>query len=679
MAEVIRISDQNELVPTAKYPYANWPFENFNPVQSRLFDTFQGESNVAIAASTSSGKTICSEMYAAYEIRKRKGKVIYIGPLRALAKEKEQDWRNPKHHFGDLKVSICTGDFRMTNNRIKEIDAADVIVMTPEMLASRCRNWKSEKSGFLKETGTIIFDESHLLTVPGRGDHIEVALMKMATINHDVRVVLLSATMPNVDEICGWVSNLTNRDTYFLESKYRPCPLGIHYEKYYDGDKTYEEKEEQKVGTALGIINYYPEDKFLVFVHTKRTGQMMLQHLKRYGHQAEFHNANLELKKRLELERKFKEDPGFRIIVSTSTLAWGLNLPARRVIVLGVDRGMSPVEVYDINQMVGRAGRPSYDPRGDAYILVPESKEKETIERLKKQPPIKSQMLEEVGGHYKTLAFHIVSEIHQGNVKTRDEFREWFRRSLAHHQAQKFSDVIIDKTIELLVKKRAVSVDERGNYTATPIGIVASMFYYSPFDVADLKFNWAKVFERGREKDDLCAAVALADIDSIRFGIVNKVEKLEMSRFAAKVKSMFSESAIPDASIKVAFAYHNMLSGHEVAAFSALQNTLRMDMDRTMEVVNALDSMAAKWGRLDYFHKLKMRLTYGVSEEMIPLCGIPQVGKVRAENLFKKGVKSLDQFIEVNTAMLSVIMGVSEAKANEIQKAAQTIKLKEML
>lgn len=680
MAEVIRISDQNELVPTNSYPYAKWPFDNFNPVQSRLFDTFEGDSNIAIAAATSSGKTICSEMYAAYEIRKRGGKAIYIGPLRALAKEKEEDWCNPRHHFSDLKVSICTGDFRMTDGRIKELDAANMIVMTPEMLASRCRSHKSEKSNFLKTTGTIIFDESHLLTVPSRGDHIEVALMKIVEINPDVRIVLLSATMPNVDEICGWISNLTGRDTHFLESKYRPCPLGLHYETYYDGDKKYEEKEEQKVGTALGIINHYCEDKFLVFVHTKRAGQTMIEHLKRYGYESEFHNANLDLKKRMELERRFKEDPNFRVIVSTSTLAWGLNLPARRVIVLGVDRGLTPVEVYDINQMVGRAGRPAFDPRGDAYILVPESKKKETIERLKKQPPIRSQLLEEVGaqGHYKTLAFHVVSEIHQGQIKTRDDFRQWFRRSLAHHQAQKFGDVIIDKTIDLLVKKKAVSVDNDA-YSVTPIGMVASMFYYSPFDAADLKFNWGKVFERGREKDDLCLAVAMADIDSHKFGIVNKNEKAEMSRFAAKVKQMFSDGAVSDAAIKVAFAYHNLLSGHEVPAFSALQTTLRMDLDRTMQVVTALDSMAGKWGKADFFKKLKMRLTYGVVEELLPLCGIPQVGKVRAEKLFKNGIKDMDKFIHTNPAMLAVFMGMNEKKVEEIQSQVRTIKLHEMI
>jgi replicative superfamily II helicase len=679
MANVIRIEDQNALVPTANFSYGKCDFKHFNPVQSRLLETFEGDSNIAVAASTSSGKTICGEMYAAYEVRKRGGKALYIGPMRALAKEKEEDWTSKSHHFSDLNVSICTGDFRVTGARTRELDEADILVMTPEMLASRARNWKSEKSSFLKQIGTVIFDESHLLTVPGRGDHIEVALMKLAQINPDVRVVLLSATMPNVDEICGWVCKLTGRDTYFLESKYRPCPLGVHYETYYDGGRTYDEKEEEKVSTALGIINYYTDDKFLVFVHTKRTGDMMIQSLKRYGHNAEFHNANLEYAKRQKLEQRFKEDKGFRVIVATSTLAWGVNTPARRVIITGVDRGMSPVETYDIDQMCGRAGRPAYDPRGDAYVLVPEGKKNETIARLKIKKPIRSQLLEEVGGHYKTLAFHVVSEIHHGGVETKDEFRDWFHRSLAYHQSPKSHDDIIDKTIESLIKYRATKVED-GKYEVTAIGTVASMFYYSPFDVSDLKNSFQKLFERQREKDDVSVAVALGNVDSNKFGFVNKSEKLEMESFAAQVKQMFGAEAVLDPAIKVAFAYYNLLRGrNDLPAFNGLQTMLRMDLGRTMEVVSALDAMAGKWGRRDFLQVLQTRLIYGVKQECVQLCGIPNVGKMRAEKLHKHGIKDLNDFLGVNEVVLASLLKMGDDKFDETIKAARQMKLEEML
>ena len=107
--------------------------------------------------------------------------------------------------------------------------------------------------------------------------------MRFTQLNKNCRLVFLSATMPNVDEISEWVAyTLTGKDTRLLVSDYRPCPLNIHYEKYYDGEGTYERNELQKIETAAQIVDYYPEDKFLIFVHTKRTGELMKQALQRY-------------------------------------------------------------------------------------------------------------------------------------------------------------------------------------------------------------------------------------------------------------------------------------------------------------------------------------------------------------------------------------------------------------
>jgi len=283
----------------------------------------------------------------------------------------------------------------------------------------------------------MLAHNSHLLTVPGRGDHLEVGLMKLTKMNPKCRVIMLSATMPNVDEIAEWVSyNLTKRNTYVLISHYRPCPLTTHFDNYGDDENTYDKKEESKVARASEIVQYYPDDKFLVFCHTKRTGEQMSKDLARAGVKNEFHNADLDKEKRISLEKRFKTDPALRVVVATSTLAWGVNLPARRVIVLGVHRGMSEVATYDIFQMIGRAGRPAYDPAGDAYILSPASQAAMWRARLKAQQRIESQLLENMGGNFKLLAFHIVSEIHHGAITCEDDVRSWFERTLAHFQSK---------------------------------------------------------------------------------------------------------------------------------------------------------------------------------------------------------------------------------------------------
>ena len=269
MPPVIKLTDQNKCVLCKSFPkYAKFPFTTFNPVQSRIIEVYDKDANFVIAAATSAGKTVVAEMLMAHEVRVRGGKAMYLAPLKALAKEKIDDWTtsegDKKHHFSDLKLSICTGDYVLTPARRKELADANLILMTSEMLNSRCRNFKAEHNDFLKEIGTLVIDEGHLITVPGRGDHLEVGLMKFAKLAPNARIVLLSATMPNVDEIANWISyDLTGKDTYLLSSEYRPCPLAIHYESYYDVGR-YDEKEESKINATLSILEDHPKDKFLV-------------------------------------------------------------------------------------------------------------------------------------------------------------------------------------------------------------------------------------------------------------------------------------------------------------------------------------------------------------------------------------------------------------------------------
>lgn len=255
MPPIDKVSDQNELVPSQEYPLATWAFENFNPVQSRVFDYYKEDANTLIAARTSAGKTVVAEMFLAHEIRKRGGKGMFLAPLRALAQEKIDQWTDLQYHFKDLKISICTGDYRLTKDRSKELAEADMIIMTSEMLNHRSRNFKSEKNDFLKKIGTLVVDEAHLLTVPGRGDHLEAGLMKFTEINPKARIVLLSATMPNVNQIAEWVSySLTKKKTYVLNSEYRPVPLNVHYEIYDDSPRRYNQIEENKVEKCWKLL-----------------------------------------------------------------------------------------------------------------------------------------------------------------------------------------------------------------------------------------------------------------------------------------------------------------------------------------------------------------------------------------------------------------------------------------
>jgi replicative superfamily II helicase len=652
-----KVSDQNNLISTSGFPYAEFPFENFNPVQSRVHDYYNLDNNGIIAAATSAGKTVVAEMLLSHEVRERGGKGMFLAPLRALAQEKIDDWTDPEHHFKDQNLSICTGDYRLTAARKKEIEKSNLILMTSEMLNSRTRNFRSESNEWIRDVGTLVIDESHLLTVPGRGDHLEAGLMKFTHFNKDARLILLSATMPNVDEISEWTSSLTGKDTFLLESTYRPCPLYVHYEKYWEG-RRYEDTELEKVKQAIQIVADYPDDKFLLFVHTKRTGHMLKDQLNRLGENCEFHNADLDKKKRIDLERRFRTDPKCRCIVATSTLAWGLNMPARRVVVLGVHRGLNEVANYDITQMIGRAGRPAYDPCGDAYILLPHRNFEHYKKRLQTPQKIKSQMLDE-----KVLAFHLTSEIHHEDVKTENDVHKWYERSLAHFQNNDLHDEFVDNVLEKLINCYAIDEASEEEYFATNIGKIASLFYYSPFDVSDLRKNFKRLFDNGWESDDVAVSMALGDIDTHRGGIVSKAEREAMTSYSIKVKKLMPW--VYDPAIKAGFAYFQLLKGLNIPTFAGIVRGLQFDFGRMQEVLQALDQMGGKWNKKMWFRTLSLRIRYGVGPELVHLCELPQVAKVRAEKLWKAKLRSYKDIVS-NRAKVKEVLRLKDETIDRI-------------
>ena len=661
MPPIAKVGDQNELVPTKNYPFANWPFENFNPVQSRVFDYYKDDVNTLIAARTSAGKTVVAEMFLAQEIRERGGKGMFLAPLRALAQEKIDQWTDLQYHFKDLKISICTGDYRLTKERAKELADADLIIMTSEMLNHRSRNFQAEQNNWMLDIGTLVIDESHLLTVPGRGDHLEVGLMKFTEINPKARIVLLSATMPNVDQIAEWVSySLTKKQTYVLNSQYRPVPLNVHYEIYENAGR-YDAKEESKVEKALEIIgDWYPDDKFLVFAHTKRTGENMKQALRNAGIKADFHNADLDKDQRVKLERDFRNDSKMRVIIATPTLAWGLNLPARRVIILGVHRGLDEIETYNVTQMIGRSGRLGIDPAGDAYILIPDDEEQKWRTKLQKPQNIESQLLNKEGEHHKVLAFHLVSEIHHGYIETTQDVHRWYERSLGYFQNKNLKDTVVDETLELLQKKGAVKFEDNV-WKVTSVGMISSMFYFSPFDVADLKNNFWHLFNKNNQDNDYFLAMALANTDTNKMNIVSRAEKDEMSLFANRIRTLMGATYTHiDPVLKAGYCYFNLLNGNNSAALAATQRNLQFDYPRVSQVILALDTMAGKWGQLDFLKNLEERIRNGVPSHLVNLCSIPNVGKARAKKLYDAGIRTVDDFANVPADNLRKLLNLKE-------------------
>lgn len=654
---------------TSDFGYAKWDFEYFNPVQSELIDYYDKDINCIVAASTSAGKTVCAEIFLSYDIRKNKKKGVILFPIKALAQEKYDDWTSPSHHFSDLKIRILTGDYRQN---LKNEDDFDILIMTSEMLNSKSR---LSKDNFMKKVGTLVVDESHMIGSPGRGDHLEVGLINFINLNSSSKIVLLSATMPNIDEISGWLKKISKKDCFVLNSNYRPCPLKIHYEPYEDNFSGYNQIEEEKINKCLDVIEYYPKDKFLVFVHTKKTGELLKNALIDAGIDTEFHNAGLEKNRRIELENKFKNDPNFRVIVATSTLACGLNLPSRRVIVVGVNRGLELVENSNIMQMCGRAGRPRYDKKGDAYILLPKTQINVLKNKISKIENVNSQLLISQQGSYKVLSFHLVNEIYNKNINTLDDVYNWYEKTLCRFQSFDIDSGVLDSTLKNLKNKQIISEND-GKLSTTNIGKISSIFYYPPFDVADFKNN-LKLYYKFDFEDDYFLSFILANIDTNRSNVISKSEKNIIENYKSKLNSILSNLAIKcfynDSCLKFAYCYYCLLNGLHNSELSGNIRNIQMDFPRTAEVLKSINSFDLKLFDDDFFEILKIRIQNGVPKHLVDLCRLPNIGRQRSKKLYENKIKNINQLLSTDICKLQEILNLKKEVVEDILLFARSL------
>lgn len=643
MGQVINLTEVTTNVKTSDFVWAKWKFEEFNVVQSSIFPIIEKDCNCLIAASTSAGKTVMSEMFGSYEIRKNKKKLLFLVPLRSLANEKFFEWTDANHHFHDLKIGIFTGDYKK-DNKDESLDSFDVIIMTSEMLNHRLRT-SSQKQNWIKEIGVCVVDESHLLTVSGRGDHLEAALINFSKKNPDARLVFLSATLPNVEQVAGWMSrSLNDKSTAIIKSKYRPCVLKVHSVEY-DDQSGIRASVYELIDTACDLVKRHFTDKFLIFVHAKKIGEMFLEELGRRGIKSEFHNANLDKNQRQTLEEKFKNDVDFKVLVATSTLAWGVNMPARRVIIAGVTRGPEVVPSYDILQMVGRAGRPAYDPQGDAYVLLPASRSIELNKVVLTPQNIESKMLEvSVIGDYDTLGFHLVYEIHCMNIKTEEDISKWYQKTLAFYQNKKINNGILEKTIKRLIQLGVIFFDEKTKeYSTTGLGKVSALFYVNPFDVSHWAINFGKLFKNSH-LSDLEVSLALANIGSNLVGNLSKEDKEHMKKFIEASSS--NGRRFPENVIKIAYLYYKIMNGKYEARHTSVYKNLQSDFPRVVEVLKGIDSISKGWKQKDFFNTLSKRMQYGVSAKLVDLIEIKGIGKIRAEKLQAKGFLNKEKILQ---------------------------------
>ncbi len=297
------------------YPYCEFEFDEWNPVQLKCLPHFTAHCNLVLRSSTASGKSAVAEAIMGYELSAAPdAKAIYVSPLKAIGQEKFSAWSRHST-FSRYEPLIVSSDDKASSG---DFEKARLIVSTVESMSLRCR----ARDRWLSKVRVLVFDEAHLLADPERGAGSEAMVMNLTSLNPDCRIICLSGTMSNHLEIARWLKACNGLPTSFVSSNWRPTTLSLRTE-------IAESPEEQRAA-VLGIarkLNDAGDQKMLVFVHSKATGERLCKHLRDYGVPAAFYHAGLRQNARGQLLADFRNEySDLNILVCTSSLGMGVDI-----------------------------------------------------------------------------------------------------------------------------------------------------------------------------------------------------------------------------------------------------------------------------------------------------------------------------------------------------------------
>ena len=387
--------------------------------------------------------------------------------MKALAKERIIDWKR-KFQESDLGKTVVelTGDFTPD---LKALQKASIVITTPEKWDGISRNWQHRE--YVRQVALVIIDEIHLLGQE-RGPVIEVIVSRFryitARTGMKVRIVGLSTALANAKDVGDWLG-INKFGLYNFKPSVRPVPVEVYIEGF--PEKNYcPRMATMNKPTYKAIMTHARDHPTLVFVSSRRQTRLTALDLialisgeqltgDYHGRRTNMTNVELESIQQeiddenlrntvqfgigmhhaglTENDRKIVEhlfiNKKILILVTTATLAWGVNFPARLVVIKGTEYYDAKIKKYvnipvsDILQMMGRAGRPQFDNKGIACIFVAEEKKNFYKKFLYEPFPVESSLHDQ-------LVEHLNAEIAAGTLSSMDnciDYMTWtyfFRR-----------------------------------------------------------------------------------------------------------------------------------------------------------------------------------------------------------------------------------------------------------
>jgi replicative superfamily II helicase len=432
------------------------------------------KNNVSCFLPTNYGKTIIAILCGLYMYYMHGTRTIIIGLLKALTSEQRETFSK------FAKTIISDGDHKNVDFDCEWVFCC----MTPEKFDSiMCNSQNREK--LTRDVGLIVNDEVHSAGDENRGHVIENYIIILKMLYPNMRYVNLSATVGNPEEFSNWLGT----DLIYAHPEERPIPLKLNVIKYKEVTYGYSKKPNFKANYKLKVdmlrrlIKQNPDKNWLIFVTARNRTQSIpydlagvrnkrgLDHLMKTQKMG-YHHAGLTLKEKKKVQNAFLNGD-INVVVATTTLATGVNLPADCTVLFGVFqftelKGQEVINANRIQQTMGRAGRSGFSKIGYAYIFVPERLYDEIYHRATTPLTVVSQLKPRL--HAKILQWFSASIV--------ETIKDLIK--IASYSYAKINEEEIKNAVNYLITFGFIEEIKKGKYQLTPLGFQTNKMYVTP-------------------------------------------------------------------------------------------------------------------------------------------------------------------------------------------------------
>jgi helicase len=643
--------------------------------------------NMLLSMPTASGKTLLAELAMLSAALKGK-RSLYIVPLRALAAEKYDSFK--KFKALGVGVGISTGDF---DKKDEGLGKNQIIIATSEKADSLMRNGAT----WIKDLQVLVVDEIHLLDSANRGPTLEMTITKLRKLNPNMQIVGLSATVANSREVADWLH------AELISSEWRPIKLRegvICRDKmvFPDGDSPMRKDRDETLALVKDTLE--KKAQILIFENSRRNSEATAVKLSReiaidyeedlrslseailatgdsetcrrlaqcVSRGVAFHHAGLLHEQRSLVETGFREGT-VKVISSTPTLAAGLNLPARRVLIRSYKRyesgmGMTPISVMEYRQMAGRAGRPGLDPYGESFLIAKNDSElKDVMERyvFGSSEEIWSKLAAE-----NALRTHLLATITAGFASNISELKRFISETFyAQQQDPWHMDVTLERVVAFLAENGMIK-DDKDALVPTRLGSLVSKLYIDPLS-AVIMLEILKNKNRPSEIALLHLVTMTPDMELLYVnasdnwiedfidehqGELNPEENFDWFLKQAKTTALLREW--------IGEAKEEYIS----EVFRVGPGDIRRVAETAEWLMHSLAELSKylELGVTYSAEQLAERIHYGAGPDLLTILNLKGIGRVRARKLYQAGYTSVLKLKAADPSDVGKILGPKVAE-----------------